>query len=187
MNLQRLEKEIDNCKKCKLYENRTQIVVGGGTPETDVLFVGEAPGRQEDKEGKPFVGRAGELLDELLEDIGLERNEVYITNTVLCRPPNNRDPEEEEIEACTPYLDKHIDIIDPEVIVPLGSFATSYILDKYDIDAGTISNIHGEVFSVSNLKGQFKIIPQYHPAAVLYNPDLKEVLEEDFNRIVDFL
>lgn len=183
MDFEDLKEEISGCEKCQLHENRTQIVIGDGTPQADILFVGEGPGRQEDKQGKPFVGRAGELLDELLDDIDLDREEVYITNIVLCRPPNNRDPEDQEIEKCTPYLDKHIDIIDPEVIVPLGSFATSYILNKYDLDDGNISSIHGEVFSVSNLKGRFKIIPQYHPAATLYNPDLEEVLKEDFETV----
>lgn len=180
---EQFEKDVRGCEKCELSENRTQIVIGDGTPEADILFVGEAPGRQEDKKGRPFVGRAGKLLDELLGEIGLEREEVYITNIVLCRPPNNRDPKDEEIKACTDYLDRHIRIVDPEVIVPLGSFATSYILDKYDLDNGSISRVHGEVFSISNLKGRFKIIPQYHPAAALYNPDLKEVLKEDFEKV----
>ncbi len=183
MDYEKFKEGIKGCEKCKLHENRTQIVIGDGTKEADILFVGEAPGRQEDKKGRPFVGRAGNLLDKLLEGIGLDREKVYITNIVLCRPPNNRDPEEEEIEKCTNYLDKHIDLVDPEVIVPLGSFATSYILDKYDLDGGSISSIHGEVYSVSNLQGQFKIVPQYHPAAALYNPELEEVLEEDFEKV----
>ncbi|MFP4116688.1 MAG: type-4 uracil-DNA glycosylase [Candidatus Aenigmatarchaeota archaeon] len=183
MSYEELKEDISDCKKCKLHKNRTQIVIGDGTPEADILFVGEAPGRQEDKQGRPFVGRAGNLLDRLLEEINLEREEVYITNIVLCRPPNNRDPEEEEIENCTSYLDKHINLVDPEVIVPLGSFASSYILDKYDLEGGSISSIHGQMFSVSNLQGQFKIIPQYHPAAALYNPDLKDVLRKDFKKV----
>jgi len=182
-----LEKDIRGCEKCGLSEKRTQIVIGDGTSEADILFIGEAPGRQEDKKGRPFVGRAGKILDGLLEEIGLDREDVYITNIVLCRPPNNRDPEEEEIDRCTGYLDKHIKIVDPDVIVPLGSFATSYILDKYGLGDGSISRLHGEVFSVSNLEGNFKIVPQYHPAAALYNPDLREVLEEDFRRVSEVL
>ncbi|MFP4116312.1 MAG: type-4 uracil-DNA glycosylase [Candidatus Aenigmatarchaeota archaeon] len=186
-NIEELEERVKGCSKCDLSENRTNAVLGEGPGDADLMFIGEAPGREEDKEGRPFVGRAGKLLDELLENIGLAREEVYITNIILCRPPNNRDPEEEEIEACTPYLDEHISIVDPEIIVPLGSFATSYILDKYDLGDGTISGIHGKVFSVSNLKGQFKIIPQYHPAAALYNPELEDVLEEDFKKIEENL
>jgi len=185
--LEDLKKDISGCEKCDLSDNRTQIVVGDGSPGADILFVGEAPGRQEDKKGRPFVGRAGKLLDELLEEIGLEREEVYITNIVLCRPPKNRNPKDPEIKNCTGYLDSHIRIVDPDIIVPLGSFATSYILDKYDLDNGSISNVHGNLFSVSNLEGQFKIIPQYHPAAALYNPDLKEVLVSDFHKILEVL
>ncbi len=183
MDLQELKEDINGCKKCNLHKKRTQIVVGDGVSDADIMFIGEAPGRQEDKEGKPFVGRAGQLLDSFLEDIDLDRNEVYITNIVLCRPPNNRNPEDEEIEKCTCYLDRHIEIVDPRVIVPLGSFATSYILDKYGIDGGTISSVHGEVFTVNNLKGSFRIVPQYHPAAALYNPDLKKVIYSDFEKV----
>ncbi len=183
MDLGELERDIRGCERCKLHRKRAQIVVGDGSSDADILFVGEAPGRQEDREGIPFVGRAGKLLDSFLDGIGLDRSDVYITNIVLCRPPNNRDPEDEEIKRCTEYLDRHIDILDPDVIVPLGSFATSYILDKYDLRGGSISSVHGKVFTVSNLKGSFKVVPQYHPAAALYNPDLKNIICDDFEKV----
>lgn len=178
--LSKLKEKIEGCKKCDLWENRTKAVPGGGPAGADLMFIGEAPGGEEDKQGKPFVGKAGSFLDELLESIDLDREDVFIGNILKCRPPNNRDPKEGEIEKCTPYLDKQIELINPTIISTLGRFATSYILKKYRIGERSMTQSHGKVFKVNSLHGVIKIIPQYHPAAVSYNPDLEEVMFEDF-------
>lgn len=136
---------------------------GSGSYDAKVMFVGgEAPGYWEDQKGLPFVGRAGKVLDELLEEIGLSRDEIYITNIVKCRPPENRDPTEEEIKACSPYLDRQIDIIRPKVIVPLGRHSMRYILEKFGFEVEPISKIHGKTFEASTLFGKFVIMPMYH-------------------------
>lgn len=178
--MENIEKKVEACTKCSLNKDRTNTVPGEGDEEAEIIFIGEAPGRYEDLEGKPFVGKAGEILDELLEDIGLERNEVYIGNILKCRPPKNRDPKKEEIKKCTPFLDEQIQIIDPEIIVPLGNFATKYILEKYNLEKRSIGQIHGEILKINNLKRNITIIPQYHPAATTYNPNMKSDLEKDF-------
>lgn len=167
-----LERKAKNCKKCKLHEYRTQVVFGVGNPEAELMFVGEAPGYNEDVQGEPFVGAAGKLLDRiLLEEASLTRKEVYITNVVKCRPPNNRNPEEDEIIACNPYLLKQIEIIKPKVICALGNFAAKTLLGKND----GISKIRGKIFYAH----QAKVIPTYHPAAILRNPNLIDVFKED--------
>ncbi|MFP4045842.1 MAG: type-4 uracil-DNA glycosylase [Candidatus Aenigmatarchaeota archaeon] len=181
--MKELEEKTRECKRCKLHEDRTNAVPGEGSYEAGIMFIGEAPGRQEDLEGRPFVGRAGDILDDLLEKIGLERNEVYIANILKCRPPRNRDPKKEEIKKCTPYLDKQIQLLDPRIIVPLGNFAAKYILEKYNFEKKSIGKVHGEVYEVSNLKGRVTIVPQYHPAAATYDPSKKDVLEEDFKGV----
>jgi len=149
------------------------------------MFVGEAPGFNEDLQGKPFVGKAGKIFDELLESGGITRSEVYITNILKCRPPGNRNPKEEEIKACTPYLNRQIEIIKPKIICCLGNFATSYIMKKFNLKSKIqgISKIHGKVFNISNLLGIRYIIPLYHPAVAVYNPEMKKVLIEDFAKI----
>ena len=185
--MKKLEEKIKNCKKCPLGMLRTNAVPGSGSYDADVMFVGEAPGYWEDQKGLPFVGRAGKVLDELLAEIGLKRGDVYITNIVKCRPPNNRDPNEDEIKACSPYLDRQIDIIRPKIIVPLGRHSMSYILRKFGFEPEPISKIHGKIFEARILFGRIIIMPMYHPAVALYRPQLKEELRRDFKKLREIL
>ena len=181
--IKEIEREIKNCRKCDLFKNRTNPVPGSGSYKSKIMLIGEAPGYWEDKKGEPFVGKAGKFLDELLLLIGRRREEVFITNVVKCRPPNNREPTEEEVKACTPYLDRQIEIIKPKIIVTLGNVATTYIFKKFGLKVESISRIHGKVFEVSTLLGKIKIIPMYHPATALYNPRMKDVLREDWKKL----
>lgn len=185
--LKKLEERIRTCKKCPLGELRTNAVPGAGSYHAKIMFVGEAPGYWEDQKGLPFVGRAGKILDELLEGIGLSRGDVYITNIVKCRPPNNRDPTEEEIKICSPYLDLQIDLIRPKVIVPLGRHSMAYILKKFGFDVEPISRVHGKRFEARTLFGKIVIMPVYHPAVALYRPAMKGELEKDFQKIKDLI
>lgn len=185
--MKKLEERIRKCQKCPLGKLRTNAVPGAGSYDAKVMFVGEAPGYWEDQKGLPFVGRAGKVLDELLSTIGLTREEVYITNVVKCRPPENRDPTEEEIKACTPYLDRQIDIIQPKVIVTLGRYSTSYLLQKFGFKSEPISKIHGRTFEARTLFGKIIIMPMYHPAAALYRPQIKEELRKDFAKLAEIL
>lgn len=185
--LKKIEEQIKKCTKCPLYESRTNAVLGEGSVNAKIMFIGEAPGRNEDLQGRPFVGQAGKLLTEALKAIGLEREEVYITNVIKCRPPNNRDPTKEEIITCTPYLEKQIDIIDPDIIVTLGKFATQFISKKYNLGFQNISKIRGEVYSISTLTKNLYILPMYHPAALLYNPKIKYDFQADFVKLKELL
>lgn len=185
--MKKLEEKILTCKKCPLWRLRTNPVPGYGNYDSKIMFIGEAPGYWEDQKGLPFVGKAGKVLDELLDGIGLTREDVYITNVVKCRPPNNRDPTEEEIKACSPYLDQQIDIIKPKVIVTLGRHSTNYILKKFGFDLEPISKIHGKVFKAKTLFGTLYIFPTYHPAVALYRPQLKEELKQDFDILKSLL
>jgi len=188
--LKKIRDEVINLKKSPLYETRIEngyhAVIGEGNHDTDIMFVGEAPGRNEAEQGRPFCGRAGKLLDELLEGIGIPRSEVYITNIVKDRPPENRDPLPEEIELYTPFLDRQIEIIQPKVLVPLGRHAMNYLLKKYNIEPDPISQAHGKIYEVSGLFGEMKIIPMYHPAAAIYTSSLLETLKEDFKILKQF-
>jgi uracil-DNA glycosylase len=158
--LERLRLTASTCTRCPLAEGRTQVVFGVGNPAADLLFVGEGPGRDEDLAGEPFVGRSGKLLDRLMwEEIGLTRAECYIANVVKCRPPNNRDPAPNEIEACRPYLTEQVTLIDPSVIVTLGNFATKLLLES----TRGIRELRGRVFE----RGRAQLVPTYHPAYVL--------------------
>ncbi|ASI99205.1 type-4 uracil-DNA glycosylase [Thermococcus celer] len=185
--MRKLEEKIRTCQRCPLGKLRTNAVPGSGSYDAKVMFVGEAPGYWEDQKGLPFVGRAGKVLDELLEEIGLSRDEIYITNIVKCRPPENRDPTEEEIKACSPYLDRQIDIIRPKVIVPLGRHSMRYILEKFGFEVEPISKIHGKTFEASTLFGKFVIMPMYHPAVALYRPAMREELRKDFQKLKGLL
>lgn len=158
--LERLRVTASTCTRCPLAEGRTQVVFGVGSPVADLLFVGEGPGREEDLAGEPFVGRSGKLLDRLMtEEIGLTRAECYIANVVKCRPPNNRNPAPNEIEACWPYLTEQIELIAPKVIVTLGNFATKLLLES----SRGIRELRGQVFE----RGNAVLVPTYHPAYVL--------------------
>jgi uracil-DNA glycosylase family 4 len=183
----RIMEEVESCRKCGLWKTRKNPVSGEGSLHPKVMLIGEAPGFNEDQQGKPFVGRGGGVLDELLGLIGLERGEVYITNILKCRPPGNRDPLPEEIRKCTPYLDRQISLIKPKIIVTLGNFATSYILEKFGLEPENIGKIHGKVFTISNLMLTARIIPVYHPAVVLRNPELRGSLVEDFKILEDVM
>lgn len=184
---EKIRDEIQSCRKCGLHKTRNTPVPGEGSLDPKAMFIGEAPGFNEDRQGKPFVGRAGDVLDEMLDLTGLKREEIFITNILKCRPPGNRDPEAEEIKECTPYLDRQISLIKPDVIVTLGNFATSYIMEKFGLKPETIGKVHGKVFRISNLMLTAKIIPMYHPAVVLRNPNLKGSLIEDFRMLKETL
>lgn len=170
--LEEIRAQVMGCHKCDLCEGRTHVVFGVGDPQARVLIIGEAPGKNEDLQGIPFVGAAGKYLDELLAIAGLKRDEVYIANILKCRPPGNRDPRVEEIEACTPYLREQTRTIDPEYIVTLGNFSTKFILKT---ETG-ITRMHGTIHRA----GRFKVFPVFHPAAALYDSSKREALEHDF-------
>jgi DNA polymerase len=177
-----INSSIKKCMKCILYKTRKNPVFGYGSIDAKIFFIGEAPGRSEDLQGLPFVGRAGRLFDELLQSIGLIREEVFISNILKCRPPKNRNPLKNEIEECKGYLEKQIRIIKPKIIVPLGNFASTFIFEKYDLKNDKISNIHGKVFKTFNNKNLI-IIPLFHPAVAIYNPNKKSILINDFEVI----
>ena len=158
--LEEAELDASTCTRCRLSQGRTQVVYGVGDPNADLMFIGEAPGFHEDKQGEPFVGAAGQLLNQLLTEIGIAREDVYINNTVNCRPPGNRDPLPDELEACKPWLDERVALIDPAVVVTLGNWATRYILGKQV----SISRVRGQRFPWSGRT----VIPTFHPAAVLH-------------------
>jgi uracil-DNA glycosylase family 4 len=173
-----LYQDIRVCQKCILSQGRTNTVPGEGPESADIMFIGEGPGFHEDRQGRPFVGAAGNYLNELLEKIGFEREQVYITNVVKCRPPGNRDPQPEEIEACRPYLDKQIDLIRPRLIVTLGRFS----MQRY-FPGASISRIHGRPKRVGNVI----YYPMFHPAAALHQPRWRSLVEEDILKIPDLL
>ena len=172
--------EVMACKKCGLSKKRKNPVPGEGDLDADVLFIGEAPGYWEDVKGKPFVGSAGEILDEMLSKIGLSRNRVYLANILKCRPPENRDPSVGEIKDCVPYLDQQIKIIKPKIIVALGRHSSSYILSRCGLEGAGIAKLHGGKYEVELLGFRVLLVPMYHPAAVLYNPKYRSALERDF-------
>jgi uracil-DNA glycosylase family 4 len=174
-----LYREARECTRCPLWEGRTQVVFGNGNADADLMFVGEAPGFHEDQQGLPFVGRAGKLLDELLEGIGLSRSDVFVTNVNKCRPPGNRDPRPEEIEACKPYLYKQVELIEPKLICTLGNFATKLLTRS----SRGIRSVRGKA-QVHELGGRkVRVYPLYHPAAALRTPAVKAELMEDFARL----
>jgi uracil-DNA glycosylase len=171
--------EWSACTRCRLAESRTQVVFGTGDPNADLMFVGEAPGFHEDQQGFPFVGQAGKLLDRLLAGIGLSRDRVYIANVLKCRPPGNRDPLPDEIEACEPHLFRQIALIEPRVVATLGNFATKLLTGK----PHGITRVHGAPQEATVGGMPVTILPLYHPAAALYTPAMLRTLEEDFARI----
>ncbi len=174
---------VAGCTRCALAETRTQVVFGAGAPEADLMFVGEAPGFHEDKQGVPFVGAAGQLLGKLLAGIGLTRDDVYIANVLKCRPPGNRDPLPEEIEACEGHLFRQIGLIRPTVVATLGNFATKLLSGK----PTGITQVHGQEQEVVLGGARVLLYPLFHPAAALYTPRMLSVLETDFRRLPDLL
>ena len=175
--------EVAGCTKCALAKGRTQVVFGSGSPTAELMFVGEAPGFHEDKQGVPFVGAAGQLLGKLLAGIGMSREDVFVVNVLKCRPPGNRDPQPDEIEACEPHLWRQIELIQPKVIATLGNFATKLLSGK---PLG-ITRVHGVEQEVTLGGNRVVLYPLFHPAAALYTPRMLEVLEADFRRLPDLL
>ena len=178
-----IEAEIKYCRKCRLYEAACKGVPGEGAPAAEILFIGEAPGKNEDLSGRPFVGSAGKFLDSMLAGIGLGRADVFIANIVKHRPPKNRAPRPDEIMACTPYLDSQIKVIKPKIIIPMGQHATDYILSRTGADFQNISAARGKLYERVLLDRQVIIMPIYHPAASLYSPKYKAAIKEDFQKI----
>lgn len=177
--LARINAEVSNCRKCPLYLSRKKAVPGEGNPRAEVMLIGEAPGRVEDETGRPFVGAAGKLLDELLHEIGISRGNLYITNVVKCRPPNNRDPTEEEINACKPYLIRQIAAVRPRKIITLGRHSTRVILSLNGLSFSELTKVRGKVFKINIAGVNADVYPTYHPAAALYNPSVRSVIKED--------
>lgn len=170
--LDELRVQVESCRRCPLCDGRTQTVFGVGNPHARVMFIGEAPGKNEDLQGEPFVGAAGHYLNELLGCAGLRREDVFIANVLKCRPPGNRDPRPEEIQTCTPFLREQTRTIDPKVLVTLGKFSTQFVL-KTQVG---ITRLHGRV----QRAGKFLVFPIFHPAAALYDGAKREALENDF-------
>ena len=177
--LDALRTEASSCTRCALSQTRTQVVFGNGHPNADLMFVGEAPGFHEDQQGIPFVGQAGKLLDKLLAGIGLTRADVFVANTLKCRPPGNRDPLPDEKQKCEPWLFKQIELIRPKVVATLGNHATKQLTGK---ETG-ITRVHGQPQPATYGSLRVTIFPIYHPAAALYTPAMLKVLEEDFAKI----
>jgi DNA polymerase len=175
--------EISGCTRCRLAQGRTQVVFGAGSPSADLMFVGEAPGFHEDKQGVPFVGQAGKLLDKLLAGIGLGRHDVFVANVLKCRPPGNRDPQPDEIESCEPHLFRQIELIEPVVIATLGNFATKLLSGR----PTGITRVHGQEQEAVLGGRKVLLYPLYHPAAALYTPAMLKVLESDFARLPELL
>ena len=174
---------VAGCRRCVLAQTRTQVVFGSGSPTAELMFVGEAPGFHEDKQGVPFVGAAGKLLQKLLEGIGMTRDDVYVANVLKCRPPGNRDPQPEEIEACEGHLFRQIELIRPTLVATLGNFATKLLSGK----PTGITQVHGREQEVVLGGNPVTLYPIFHPAAALYTPRMLQVLEEDFRRIPHLL
>ena len=174
--LEQIRNEIGDCTRCKLSAGRTKLVFGIGNPEADLMFVGEAPGRDEDLKGEPFVGRAGKLLTQIIQAIDLRRDDVYIANVIKCRPPKNRNPDRDEIETCEPFLLAQIDAIKPRVIVALGAFALKALIQD---DKTPISKARGRVYSYRGAK----LIPTFHPAFLLRSPERKREVWEDMKKV----
>ena len=173
--LAELRDELGECTRCKLHATRTHLVFGVGNPDAELMFVGEAPGRDEDRQGIPFVGRAGQLLTKIIEAIDLTRDDVYIANVIKCRPPENRNPEPDEVGTCEPFLFGQVDAIRPKVIVALGAFAVRTLLARDE----AISKLRGRVFDYRGAK----LVPTFHPAYLLRNPEKKREVWEDMKRV----
>ncbi len=177
--LSELERQVKKCTKCGLCKDRTNVVFGVGDPDADLMFVGEAPGHYEDVQGEPFVGRAGQLLTKIIESIGFKREEIYIANILKCRPPDNRNPNANEIALCTPHLIKQIEIIRPKIICALGTFAAQTLLDTKE----AIGKLRGKFFEYQGTK----FMATYHPAYLLRNPNDKKKVWADIKKVRDYL
>ncbi len=191
--LKNIRDEVVALKISPLYKERVAThmfpVIGEGKHDAAIMFIGEAPGANEAKTGRPFVGAAGRILNELLQGIGMKREDVYITNIVKDRPPENRDPTPQEIEIYGPFLDRQIEIIEPKVIVTLGRFSMNYIMDRLGLsfDIEPISKAHGKSYTAQTSYGKVEIVPLYHPAVALYNGSNKKVLQQDFEQLKKYV
>jgi len=191
--LDKLRKDVRSLEASPLYDYREENdylpVVGEGDPDAEIMFIGEAPGREEAETGRPFVGNAGRVLDSLLESIGLDREHIYITNVVKDRPPGNRDPRVQEIGVYAPFLLHQIEIIKPDVIATLGRFAMDFILEQYDLpqQGKRIGELHGKLLKAESPHGEVTVVPLYHPAAAFYNQDLEDTMEDDFQVLKEFV
>jgi uracil-DNA glycosylase len=181
--LQAYAEAVSGCTRCRLAQGRTQVVFGTGNAHANLMFVGEAPGFHEDKQGLPFVGQAGKLLEKLLAQIGMSRSDVYIANVLKCRPPGNRDPQLDEIEACESHLFRQIELIEPTVVATLGNFATKLLSGR---QVG-ITRVHGQEQETTLGGRKVLLYPLYHPAAALYTPTMLTILEVDFARLPELL
>jgi len=190
--MKKIRDEVVELKESPLYkfriENKNLPVIGEGSHFAKVMFVGEAPGRNEAKYGRPFCGRAGDILNELLESVEIKREDVYITNIVKDRPPQNRDPLPEEIKIYRPFLDRQIEIIQPKVIATLGRYSMYYIMPKFglEFELEPISKNHGKIFDGEASYGAVKVVPLYHPAVAVYNSHTKDILKKDFEVLKNF-
>ena len=185
--ISKLRVQIAGCQRCRLGATRTHTVPGEGSLEAALMFIGEAPGRNEDLQGKPFVGRAGEVFDTLLASVGLTREQIYLCNILKCRPPENRSPLSDEVAACVGSLDIQIKIVNPRVLAPMGKFASTYILGKFGIPFANISSVHGKSFEAQTPSGPRVIIPLFHPAVATYDASKIDILLEDFQVLKKFL
>lgn len=181
--LKEVWREASTCTKCPLSETRQTVVFGAGNADADLMFVGEAPGANEDRGGLPFIGQAGRLLDKLLQEVGLERADVFIANVLKCRPPGNRDPRPTEIETCRDYLHRQVELIEPKVICTLGNFSTKLLRD----DPTGISKVHGRAEVQVLGRRAVTLLPIYHPAAALYTPSMLDTLRADFAQLPELL
>lgn len=179
LSLDRVRSELGDCKRCKLYKTRRTIVFGEGNEKATLMFIGEGPGYDEDAQGRPFVGKAGQLLTKIIQSINLRREEVYITNIIKCRPPQNRNPQPDEIKSCHPFLMKQIDVIKPKIICALGTFSAQTLLQT----DSKITTLRGTFYEVNGIQ----VIPTYHPAFLLRNPERKKEVWEDMKKIAEYL
>ncbi len=175
--------ELQNCTRCPLHLSRTNVVLGDGNPCSEVMLVGEAPGRQEDLQGKPFVGKAGQLLDKMLASVGLSRDHLYITNVLKCRPPNNRDPLPEELSSCKPFLIRQVRLLEPKVVLTLGRYSLWTFLSR----GVKISQVRGKLFYTEFASKKLIILPTFHPAFVLRNPKYEPIYKRDFQRLRELI
>ena len=176
--LVKVAQEVSACKRCPLNHSREKGVPGEGPPDAEIMFIGEGPGFHENMQGRPFVGAAGDLLVELLDNIGMKREEVFITNAVKCRPPGSRDPQPDELAACSPYLEQQLQAINPKVIVTLGRFSMARFISN-----ARISEIHGKPIQYHGML----VVPFFHPAAALHRPSLRTTVEEDFATLPELI
>ena len=182
MDIRELNEKIKNCNRCRLSKTRTHALTGEGNLNARIMLIAQAPGEKEDKNGKMFIGPSGKVLDRLLRISGVKRKDIYMTNLIKCILPNYRKPKQDEIEICSSYLDMEIELIQPEVLVPLGHYSTRYVLKKYNVSLPSpqeFYKVYGKVF-LSNNK---KILPLQHPAALLYNPSLEEIMIKNYHKL----